>query len=62
MTSMLSRLSEASALLDVLRSAVQAATLLPVGFDLEPELGGDHHLVAEGRERLPTSSSFVNGP
>ena len=39
-------------LLDVLRPAIQAATLLAVGVDLEPELSGNHHLVADGRERL----------
>ena len=38
-------------LLDVLRPAVEAG-LLPVGLDLEAELGGDDHLCAERRERL----------
>jgi hypothetical protein len=38
-------------LLDVLGPAVQAS-LLAVGVDVEPKLGGDHHLLADGRERL----------
>ena len=38
-------------LLDVLRPAVQAA-LLAFRANLEPELGGDHHLLAEGSERF----------
>jgi hypothetical protein len=28
------------------------STLLPVGVELEPELGGDHHLFAEGSKGL----------
>ena len=52
MLSTLSRLSEPSATcLDVLGPAVQAP-LLPVRVDVEAELGGDHHLVAERGERL----------
>ena len=39
-------------LLDAPRPAIQAATLLAVGVDLEPELGGNHHLVADRRECL----------
>ena len=38
-------------LLDVLGPAVQAR-LLPVRVDVEPELGGDHHLLADRREGL----------
>ena len=42
-------------LLDVLRPAVQARRALhPAGIEIrtevEPELGGDHHLLAEGSE------------
>ena len=53
--STLSRLSEASAtsLMCSGRLFSPAALLPPVGpADVEPELGGDHHLVAEGSERL----------
>ena len=38
-------------LLDVLGPAVEAR-LLAVRVDVEPELGGDHHLLADRRERL----------
>jgi hypothetical protein len=38
-------------LFDVLGPAVQAS-LATFGINLEPELGGDHHLAAEGRECL----------
>src|SRR5262249_16994143 len=38
-------------LLDVLWPTVQAQPArLPRGIELEPELGGNHHLLAEGRE------------
>ena len=52
MASILSRLSEASATcLDVLGPAVQARAACR-RVELEAELGGDHHLVAERRERF----------
>ena len=38
-------------LLDVFGTAIQAG-LFPVGVDVEPELGGDHHLPADRRECL----------
>ena len=62
MRSVLSRLSEASATCLMCSGRLSSARLLPVGVEVEPELGGDHHLVAERRERLADSSSFVNGP
>ena len=31
---------------------VEAAATLPGGFEIEPELGGNHHLLAERRERF----------
>src|SRR4249919_2086992 len=37
---------------DVFGPTVEPSAALPAGIDLEPELGGDHHLVTNGRERL----------
>ena len=39
-------------LADVLGPAVEAGLLLRLGIDVEAELRGDHHLVAERRQRL----------
>ena len=48
---------------DVLGAAVEALPAgASVGIEIESELGGDDHLVAEGSEASPTSSSLVNGP
>ena len=46
-------MSEASATsLDVLRPAVEAALLAGLRIEIEAELGGDHHLSAERRQRF----------
>src|SRR4249919_4134942 len=37
---------------DVFRPTVEPSAALTAGVDLEPELGGDHHLAPNGRERL----------
>ena len=53
MTSVLSRLQRGLGdLADVLRPAVEAALPARRGVDVEAELGGDHHLVAQRRKRL----------
>ena len=53
MRSVLRRLRCLGHLLDVLRAAVgAAATRAGRQIDVEPELGGDHHLVADRRQRL----------
>ena len=53
MTSVLSRLSEASATSLMCSGRLSSPACLPVsGSNVEPELGGDHHLLAEGRQRF----------
>jgi hypothetical protein len=53
MRSVRSRLREASAnLLDVLGAAVEADGLAGGGIDFPSELGGDHHAIPDGLQRL----------
>ncbi len=54
--SILRRLSEASA--TSLMCSGRLSSALPVGIKFEPELGGNHHLLAEGSECL-TYEFFV---
>jgi hypothetical protein len=46
---------------DVRRSAIHAC-LLPLGIKFEPELGGDHHLLADMRECFAHQVLVTNGP
>jgi len=47
------------ALLDVLGPAIHK--LLPAGIDLDPELGGDHHLPADGSQGFADEGLVAEG-
>ena len=60
--SILRRFSDASATCLMCSGRLFMPAAPAVGIDVEAELGGDHHSVADRPQRLADDSSLVKGP